>query len=241
MKHIEPNNQIVLIDLDDVLIKTHRIYIYALQKILDLLMNFNTKGIDLHATYIEQNNLRKAMHCGTADYYAFYNVLKDVYRQSCTQANDVVFIYMKSLCTRFIYETIPELYPDVKETLTMLIDSGYKLVCYTLGDENIQTNRLEQTGLLPMFDEVVVVRYKSAQILQETCIMFNVHPANTYSIGNSPLLDIRQGVEAGCNTILVRDDFSDYELIKDLTGKFSDVSTFKDILCLIPHSPLSPL
>ncbi len=68
-------------------------------------------------------------------------------------------------------------------------------VVLTKGIYNEQIKKLEKSGLLPFFDNVIVVAKKNENILKSILIILDINPNETLSIGNSIIHDIGPAIK----------------------------------------------
>lgn len=95
--------------------------------------------------------------------------------------------------------------PGVEAALAALRPSS-ELVLVTKGDERVQRDKLERSGLTPYFDGVYVVGEKDAAVYRRIAAERGLHPRHTWMVGNSPKSDINPAIEAGLGAILVPHD-----------------------------------
>lgn len=93
-----------------------------------------------------------------------------------------------------------ELLEGVLETLSRL-RRHFRLLLLTKGDAEIQADKLARAGLAHLFEGVHVVAEKDAQVLRELVSRYDLVPAQTWMIGNSPRSDINPALEAGLRAI----------------------------------------
>ena len=86
----------------------------------------------------------------------------------------------------------------VTETLGRLHASGrYRLVCLTKGDLLDQENKLERSGLRPLFDHVEIVSEKGTDQYISLCRRMGIEPTALLMVGNSFKSDIHPVLELG--------------------------------------------
>lgn len=93
--------------------------------------------------------------------------------------------------------------PGVKTTLELLHERGHRLVLFTKGELQDQQNKLEGSGLAPLFDHVEITTTKTATEFTALCAKLGVRPADTVMIGNSLSHDIAPALAAGLHAIHV--------------------------------------
>ena len=98
-----------------------------------------------------------------------------------------------------------ELLPDVAATLNELA-ARHTLVMVTKGDIEEQTDKLERSGLRPLFARVEVLAEKHGAAYQQLRERHGWEAARTWMIGNSPKSDVNPALEAGLNAVFVPHD-----------------------------------
>lgn len=88
--------------------------------------------------------------------------------------------------------------PHVADTLRGLRDTGrYRLAVFTKGELLDQRNKLERSGLGPLFDDIVVVADKTPAEYRRLCHLFEVDAGETLMVGNSFKSDVEPMLRLG--------------------------------------------
>ncbi len=88
--------------------------------------------------------------------------------------------------------------PHVADTLRGLRDTGrYQLAVFTKGELLDQRNKLERSGLGPLFDDIVVVADKTQAEYRRLCHFFEVDAGETLMVGNSFKSDVEPMLRLG--------------------------------------------
>jgi putative hydrolase of the HAD superfamily len=95
-----------------------------------------------------------------------------------------------------------ELLPGVAETLQALAQH-HRLILVTKGSQTEQTDKLERSGLRPLFSAVEVLAEKHEAAYRELIQRHNLEPHSTWMIGNSPKSDVNPALAAGLNAIFI--------------------------------------
>jgi putative hydrolase of the HAD superfamily len=90
----------------------------------------------------------------------------------------------------------------VEEALERL-SGRYRLLLLTKGDPLVQEDKLARSGLDRFFDHVHVVPEKDADVFRSLIADYDLHPEQTWMVGNSPRSDINPAVEAGIGAVYV--------------------------------------
>ncbi|UKK51560.1 HAD family hydrolase [Prevotella sp. E13-17] len=85
----------------------------------------------------------------------------------------------------------------VAETLEVLQERPYKLVCFTKGELQDQENKLKRSGLLKYFDDVEITSDKTQREFLALCEHQHIHPSELLMIGNSLKSDIAPALAIG--------------------------------------------
>ncbi len=95
-----------------------------------------------------------------------------------------------------------ELLPGVRQTLEELA-TRHRLVLVTKGDPEEQLEKLDRSGLAPLFDAAEVVREKHRATYQDLRSRHRLNAATTWMLGNSPKSDINPALAAGLHTVFL--------------------------------------
>jgi putative hydrolase of the HAD superfamily len=98
------------------------------------------------------------------------------------------------------------LLPDAVEVLNGLRARGYKLGVITNGEDWSQARKLQVTGLMPLFDLVVIsgnerIHKPDPQIFQRTAERLGVPPSQCAFVGDHPRNDIYGAGAVGMTTV----------------------------------------
>ncbi len=88
----------------------------------------------------------------------------------------------------------------VAETLPWLSER-FRLILLTKGDQEVQEDKLERSGLAHHFEGVHVVQEKDAEVLRELMADYGLQPELMWMVGNSPRSDINPALEVGIGAI----------------------------------------
>ncbi|MHB8383625.1 MAG: HAD family hydrolase [Candidatus Binataceae bacterium] len=94
------------------------------------------------------------------------------------------------------------LLPDVAETIATL-SQRCRLVLFTKGQRDEQMLKLAQSGLQRHFSRVETPREKDVDAYRRLILDAELHPENTWMIGNSPRSDINPSVRAGLRAVFI--------------------------------------
>ena len=100
-----------------------------------------------------------------------------------------------------------ELLPAVDATLSQLREH-HRLILVTKGNTVEQTDKLERSGLRPLFSAVEVLAEKNPAAYRDVALRYKCDPTSTWMIGNSPKSDINPALAAGLNAVFIPHDFT---------------------------------
>jgi len=102
----------------------------------------------------------------------------------------------------YLIERHCELLPGVEATLAELF-CRHRLLLFTKGQPDEQLQKLERSGLAPMFSRVEVPAEKDAAAYRRLIEAAGLEPARTFMIGNSPRSDINPALKAGLGAVYI--------------------------------------
>lgn len=94
------------------------------------------------------------------------------------------------------------LLPGAEETLRAL-SPHFELALLTKGDEAVQRNRIEQSGLASWFDRIDIVSYKDEKVFLRLVADSDSSPGRSWSVGNSLASDINPALRVDLNAIWI--------------------------------------
>lgn len=109
--------------------------------------------------------------------------------------------------TEAIASTEIELLPGVDVTLNEL-KQRHRLILVTKGNTIEQTDKLERSGLRPLFNTVEVLAEKNPAAYRDLIHRHDCNPSSTWMIGNSTKSDINPALAAGLNAVFIPHDFT---------------------------------
>ena len=95
-----------------------------------------------------------------------------------------------------------ELLPGVAATLPDLV-SRHRLILMTKGNEAEQADKLSRSGLSQFFSAVEIPHEKTPAAYRAVCEKFQLAPASTWMVGNSPRSDINPALASGLHAIYI--------------------------------------
>jgi putative hydrolase of the HAD superfamily len=104
------------------------------------------------------------------------------------------------------------LFPDARATLEALRGAGFRLGLITNGSVRMQSAKLEQLALTPLFDTVLIsdaegVAKPDAEIFRRALRRLDVEAAHACYVGNHPDVDVAGAKGAALKAIWRRDSF----------------------------------
>ena len=86
----------------------------------------------------------------------------------------------------------------VEETLRQLKACGlYRLAVFTKGELLTQEHKLQRSGLMPYFDNILIVSDKTERQYTDLCRTLNVAPSELMTVGNSLKSDVLPALNIG--------------------------------------------
>ncbi|PTL33147.1 hypothetical protein C7120_00480 [Prevotella sp. oral taxon 376] len=125
---------------------------------------------------------------------------------------------------------------EVEDTIKGLHDlRRYRLAVFTKGEILDQENKLRRSGLLPYFDDVVVVSDKTPESYQKLCVRHGVELEEMLMVGNSFKSDIAPVLELGGNAMYIPfDAVWQHEVVDEYEhSKLCRIHRFSEILAYL--------
>jgi putative hydrolase of the HAD superfamily len=124
----------------------------------------------------------------------------------------------KDLSKRFL-EVLPlkkEVFPYTFEILAYLQKKGYAMHIITNGFEKTQWSKLENSGMIPFFGEVITSEMSNSvkpqkEIFDHAMLRTGAAPESSIMIGDNPEADIEGARTAGMDSVFVNHDKKDID------------------------------
>jgi putative hydrolase of the HAD superfamily len=104
---------------------------------------------------------------------------------------------------RSVFEREPPLVAGARDTLTLLRLQGARLALLTKGDYELQSRRIERSGLRGFFHVIKIVPEKSPEIIREVVAALGVDTSSTWMVGNSMRSDVFPAMSAGLRAVRI--------------------------------------
>jgi putative hydrolase of the HAD superfamily len=142
---------------------------------------------------------------------------EDLCRKS-SRAIDVNIVEDIRQAARSVFERDPVLAPGAREILTALRARGVKLALLTKGDHELQSRRMERSGLRELFDVIQIVPEKSPAIIRSVVATLGVDVGSAWMVGNSVRSDVLPAIKAGLRAVWIDAHVWEYERAFDPSG-----------------------
>ncbi len=130
-----------------------------------------------------------------------------------------------------VYEVIPEPLPGAFQVLDQLADR-FDLLLYTMGDVEIQTNKIRYHQLERWFDEFHIFPYKDSDTLSRVVPPYP--PERVSVVGDSLRGEVEPAIELGLRPVHVQSDFPwNYHEV-DVETDYPSVSALPEVLQHLP-------
>ena len=132
----------------------------------------------------------------------FIDALHEVFRRFHSGTDGRAFsLAIEAIGERLLRHPIEPM-PGVAMTLATLAER-HRLLCFTKGDREEQSEKLERSGLRVYFERIEVVEEKDTLAYQKLVRRRALKPEATAMIGNSPVSDILPALQAGLWAVFI--------------------------------------
>lgn len=195
--------RIAIIDLDDTILDTSLLYYDARDTIFARFIQEGLPEDRLLPLFLEKNETARKK--GNTDRHAYANVFREMYIELFKGAPNILTYEFIEIFCRQIYTTAPSIIEGSLDLLKGLYRKNYYVVCYTMGDKEIQYDRLyKQSELGSYFDKVSIVKKKDTEELTNLLTSLNTYPEECIYYGDSPKLDAIPATNLGIRTFIRR-------------------------------------
>ena len=137
---------------------------------------------------------------------------------------------------RSVFELDAPLVSNVRNILRNLRAQGTRLALLTKGDPDLQSRRIETSGLRDLFEVVEIVPEKSPAVIRAVVERLGVGVENAWMVGNSVKSDLIPALEAGLQAVWINAHVWEYERVCDhpVDGRFTSLPDLAYITSVIP-------
>ena len=226
----EMNILTILFDLDDTLIYTSKIYHRSRRKFFSALSGLGflenevlEKLDDIDIGHVSEQGFTKERYS--------YSLIK-TYHYFCKKAGREPESKIEKEISEIgwkVYLKKPEQVKGAKQVLNYL-KNKYKLILATLGDPEIQHNKISQSGLQSYFSAIHVMKHKSDEEYTQILERHQLKKEDTWIIGNSVRSDLNPGLRIGINCILIPAGTWKFEEEDPISNNYLRLDCLTDIL-----------
>lgn len=128
-----------------------------------------------------------------------------------------------------VFRKVPECVEGAEQVLSIL-KKRYFLVLATLGDPEIQAQKIAHSGLKPYFSAIYILNYKNIDEYQRILEEHNLNKKETWIVGNSVRSDLNPGLRLGLNCILIPSSTWKFEEEEPISDQYIQINALTEIL-----------
>ncbi len=220
----------IIFDLDDTLIKTSKLYNHARDEFSSLMqeLGFNSeesliKLDEVDINYIKEYGFVKERYpLSLGKTYEYFS------QKNGKEINPELKKKIEEIGWQ-VFRQIPELVDGVYQVLEIL-SKKYFLILATLGDPQVQEEKVRVSGLKKYFSEVYVLKHKNVEEYQNILTEHNLNKKDTWIIGNSVRSDLNPGLKLGINCILIPYLSWKFEEEEPLSENYLQLDSLEEVL-----------
>ena len=197
---MKPRNQHLLIDGDDTLWECNAFFERAIEEFIDLVDHSTLSREEVREVLDEIELARVAVHGYGA--VGFARSLRECLERVGEQPVSEADLDRAEELGATMAEHPMEIIDGVEETLEHLA-GRHRLLLVTKGDADEQRLKVERSGLVHHFDDVVIVREKSVETYAALADDGRIERGRAWMVGNSPRSDVNPALAAGLNAVFV--------------------------------------
>lgn len=206
----------VIFDGDDTLWSTEQLYDDARARSRLIVSKSGLDG----ARWEERERLIDVQNVAKLGYSTerFPTSCVQAYEELCLsegRASDTAIVEQIRKTAQSVFESDPLLVPGAKETLALLRSKGVRLALLTKGDHQLQSRRIDRSGLREYFDVIRIVPEKSSRIIRKMVAALGVHVDSAWMVGNSMRSDVFPAMKAGLRAVQIPAHVWEYERTDD--------------------------
>jgi len=220
----------IIFDLDDTLIKTSKLYNQAREEFSLLMENSGFKKEEALAKLDEIDIKNIHQHGFTKERYPYS--LGKTYEYFSQKNGKEINSELKKKIEELgwqVFRQIPELVDGVYRVLDILCKK-YFLILATLGDPQVQEEKVQLSGLKKYFSEIYVLKHKNVEEYQNILKEHNLNKKETWIVGNSVRSDLNPGLKLGVNCILIPYLSWKFEEEEPLSENYLQLDSLEEVL-----------
>ena len=128
-----------------------------------------------------------------------------------------------------VFRQVPELV-DGAVSVLQLLRENYFLILATMGDPQVQEEKIRLTGLDQFFSDIHILKLKNVEEYLAIIMKHQLKKAETWLVGNSVRSDLNPGLKLELNCILIPYLSWKFEDEKPISSDYIEVKCLKDIL-----------
>lgn len=194
----------IIFDFDDTLVYSHEQFLLAEQTFITRLCELDLYDDGLLAM-MRENDIANVQRAGYLAAVCFPQSFVQTYESYCAIYGRTADEQEKSQLMEMgwrPYLDPPRAIEGARELLNHLrVNAGdaWRLILYTQGEQEIQQQRLNLSGMADMFDAIKIVKKKNDAELQALLEEQQLEPSLSWYVGNSLRSDINPAIRAGLN------------------------------------------
>ena len=193
----------LLVDADDTLWETTIFYVRCTNRFQDYMetLGFDRELVALTIDEAERETVKRHGYGPRGYITALGMAAERLHRERALPMDDDLVARAESFGAPVAALPVV-LIAGVERTLRALHPST-RLILVTKGDQSIQRQKIEDSGLTPLLDASYIVDEKCAATYHRIVSELSLDPSETWMVGNSPRSDINPAIQAGLGAIFV--------------------------------------
>ncbi|MBP8717508.1 MAG: HAD family hydrolase [Candidatus Caldatribacteriota bacterium] len=226
------NNAIrtIIFDLDDTLIQTSKIYHQARDEFARIMSSLGFPREEV-LEKLDEIDIKHIQEQGFAKERYPLSLIK-TYHYYCECSGEKIDLQTEKEIAAIgwkVFQQIPEQVEGADLVLNNL-KGRYLLILATLGDPEIQHQKIRYSGLQSYFSAIYVLNYKTAEEYLQIIKQHNLKKEKTWIIGNSIRSDLNPGLELGLNCILIPAPTWKFEEEKPISNHYLQLKSLVEVL-----------
>jgi len=220
----------IIFDLDDTLIKTSKIYNQARDAFSVVMSEFGFPENEV-LEKLDEIDIGHIMEQGFAKERYPFSLIKTYHYYSEKVGKKINPAIEKKVADIGwkVFRKVPECVEGAKQVLSIL-KNRYFLVLATLGDPEIQAQKIAHSGLKPYFSAIYILNYKNIDEYQRILEEHNLKREETWIVGNSVRSDLNPGLRLGLNCILIPSSTWKFEEEDPISDQYIQLNALTEIL-----------
>ncbi|HBV96745.1 MAG: hypothetical protein JL50_15805 [Peptococcaceae bacterium BICA1-7] len=220
----------IIFDFDDTLVETTVHFEISRERFTSFMKSLDFPAAEVLET-LDRNDIENVKKMGGYMKECFPQAMVQTYRHFCSRkgiSGDPEKCKEVERIGWWVFEQRPDIVPGAIEVLESL-RGDFHILLATKGDPTVQWQRIKDSGLKELFDDIFVLRDKTPEEYKKIAGSHGLDNSSSWIVGNSIKSEINPGLRAGFNCIYIPNRYTWHYENEDPIGEFVTLKSLRMI------------